>query len=551
MNTNLFRNIKLPLLGRGLGGGFLLLLWLGGGCVLFAQNGVTVSNLVVDAGTVTFNVSWDKNTMPEALWSDTVWVFVDYNNGGTMERLPLSAGATLTATSAPGVGSVKEEPDNTQGVWVVGDARTNTSFSATVQLLTTTADLAGACAYASNYPPVGKYVSATEISFTGTPDYKVILEKNDKSTYTATVGKGESLSIPSGEAILSFTDKTGAPGITNCTPSAAQQLIVSAAVYCAGSGITFALANTETGAIYQLYAADVPLDGATLIGGGSPATFSGSYGVGTYSAQTIPGGAFCPAVMTGMHEISENPLPTITHSGDNAIQSANQNMAMTAITYTASYAATISMTGSFPTGVSGDADGSSYSISGTPTAPGTFGYSLTATADGCISAAAAGTITVNAAPPGLYSASTWSIGGYTWSDRVVAKPSGCSLCSLFTTNTASPPKEYQIKSDSGVERYYYNWTCALSVCPSGWSVPSPTQYDKLMNAITGETLLDLWGAGGVVDGCCYRGHHDDAAKLWTDAARAANSAWSLYYMVGRLMYSEDARTDGMQVRCVK
>jgi uncharacterized protein (TIGR02145 family) len=180
--------------------------------ILAAQqtNGVKVSGLAVDAGTVTFNVSWKNTNMPK-VWSDSVWVFVDYNNKGVMERLRLLPGATLTTTS-PG-GKVIEEPDNNKGVWVAGNARTNSSFSATVKLLTEVKNVGGACAYASNYPPVGEYLSPTEISFTGTPDYKVILERSGKSTYTATVGKNESLSIPNGEAALSFTDKTGAPGI--------------------------------------------------------------------------------------------------------------------------------------------------------------------------------------------------------------------------------------------------------------------------------------------------------------------------------------------------
>ncbi|MDR2448904.1 MAG: hypothetical protein LBD52_02975 [Prevotellaceae bacterium] len=121
--------------------------------VLTAQNGVSVSNLAINAGAVTFNVSWEKAGMP-ALWSDTVWVFVDYNNAGVMTRLPLDAGATLTATSAPGVGRVIQYSDNNKGVWVVGNARSAGSFSATVQLLAATTDIVGACAYASNYPPV-------------------------------------------------------------------------------------------------------------------------------------------------------------------------------------------------------------------------------------------------------------------------------------------------------------------------------------------------------------------------------------------------------------
>jgi uncharacterized protein (TIGR02145 family) len=374
----------------------LLLMMLCLPMLLAAQqtNGVKVSGLAVDAGTVTFNVNWTDTDIP-TLWSDTVWVFVDYNNNGVMERLPLSVGATLTATS-PG-GEVIEETDNNQGVWIAGNARTNSSFSATVQLLTATANLAGVCAYASNYPPVGKYISASEITFTGTPEYKVVLERINKSTYTATVGKNESLSIPTGEAALSFTDKTGAPGklgcipmtgnigftvpaiiskglaasfeaitsnltapavaaliytwaapefspdthsgatytpiapvtpgtysvtltvssegycdlvaskdveVIDCIPSTVYDLEVSALGFCEGdAGVTFALSWTDAENSYQLYRDDTAV-GAPLEGKGSPATFSGFFEAGTYTAWTVPGGAFCPAEMSGIHIIT-------------------------------------------------------------------------------------------------------------------------------------------------------------------------------------------------------------------------------------------------------
>jgi uncharacterized protein (TIGR02145 family) len=178
--------------------------------MLTAQNGVTVSGLAISTGTVTFNVSWNKSTMPVALWSDTVWVFVDYNNAGKMERLPLLPGATLTATS-PG-GKVIEEPDNNKGVWVAGNARSAGSFSATVKLLTAIKDVGGACVYGSNYPPVGEYISATKISFTGTPMYKIVLEKIADGSTLVAYSDG-SYTIQSGYTVQSFMDKTGALGI--------------------------------------------------------------------------------------------------------------------------------------------------------------------------------------------------------------------------------------------------------------------------------------------------------------------------------------------------
>jgi hypothetical protein len=279
----------------------LLLMMLCAPVILAAQNGVTVSGLAVDAGTVTFHVSWEK-PMPVEVWVDSAWVFVDYNNNGVMERLPVT-GATATA------GTVTKISDNDKGVWVAGNARTSGSFSATVKLFTSIADVGGACAYASNYPPVGKYTAADKIEFTGTPDYKVILEKNDNSTYTATVHKDESFSIPSGETVLSFTDKTGAPGLLNCTMPAVQTLTASMAGYCEGTaGVQFALHNTESGVVYQLYRDNTPLSGATLNGSGSAETFSSTFAAGMYHAEALPG-ATCPAVMAGMHTITMYPIP--------------------------------------------------------------------------------------------------------------------------------------------------------------------------------------------------------------------------------------------------
>jgi hypothetical protein len=180
------------------------------------------SNLAVSPGTVTFDVEWDKADLP-ALWSDTMWVFVDYNKNGKMTRMLISGG-TLTAHSAntltpqsPDVGSVIKLADNDKGAWVVGDTRSAGSFSATVQLLTATADLAGACAYASSYPPVAKYVSPSEIAFAGTPIYEIKLEHTDG---VETVEAGSTLLLPCGYRMSSFTDATGAPGVFdfNCTP---------------------------------------------------------------------------------------------------------------------------------------------------------------------------------------------------------------------------------------------------------------------------------------------------------------------------------------------
>jgi uncharacterized protein (TIGR02145 family) len=80
-----------------------------------------------------------------------------------------------------------------------------------VQLFTDEPTVAGACAYASSYPPVGEYVSDSEIIFAGTPGYKITLAHTDGDVET--IEAGSTLLLPCGYCISSFTDATGAPGI--------------------------------------------------------------------------------------------------------------------------------------------------------------------------------------------------------------------------------------------------------------------------------------------------------------------------------------------------
>jgi hypothetical protein len=277
----------------------------GSGGGLFAQTGVAVDNLVVTAGsptTVTFDVNWTGIHEPGFVWSDTVWVFVDYNDAGTMRRLELT-GASLTTSSAPATIS---RPNNL-GAWVVGNARQaqTKNFSATVQLFTN-ADVNLACAYAINYPPVGRYTAIDKMTFTGTPPFYLTYTTGS----TATVTREQAREYPLAGTLLSFTDATRAPGTVTCALPAPQTLQASATTYCAGSAVTLSLANTESGAVYQLYKNGSLLPGVTVsTASGGAATFSGSFRQGAYTVQTVAG-AFCPVAVTAPLTIHEQALPT-------------------------------------------------------------------------------------------------------------------------------------------------------------------------------------------------------------------------------------------------
>jgi hypothetical protein len=269
----------------------------------------TVSGLKVmpgaagSASTVTFDVEWTAATLPTP-WLDSMWVFVDYNKNGKMERLLISGG-TLTEHTATKTGTGIFIPENDMGAWVYGDARYAGSFSTKVQLFTKEIDItiAGACAYASSYPPVSNWIDDTKIGFTGTPMYEITLLNSDGST-TVTVEAGSTFLLPCSYTVSSFTDKTGAPGILGCIPSTdIYNLTVSATTYCAGGTVTFALDNTTSGRMYQLYRDNVEVD--ALTGTGSAETFTGTFaGEGNYAARVKDNGTYCAVQMAGTYTVT-------------------------------------------------------------------------------------------------------------------------------------------------------------------------------------------------------------------------------------------------------
>ena len=224
----------------------------------FAQtNGVTISNFAAAQGTesapdtLTFDVQWSP-PQPEIVWSDTVWVFVDYNNAGTMTRLPLAPGATLTNPSWE-YAQVMEVPGNPHGVWVVGNARAiNSSFSANVQLLVETwraTSLHGLCIYAINYPPVGRYTAADKIQFNGTPPF--YLSYSGGSAATVTREQAQTTYTLTG-TLASFTDASRAPGSLTCVnPEPPAITLVSAATVCQYTSPEFHVAAPDAGHSYS------------------------------------------------------------------------------------------------------------------------------------------------------------------------------------------------------------------------------------------------------------------------------------------------------------
>jgi hypothetical protein len=209
--------------------------------------------------------------------------------------------------------------------------------------------------------------------------------------------------------------------------------------------------------------------------------------------------------------VTIKPVPDINHSGGAGSQNVNMNTAIAPMTYTATNSAVMSMTGgSFPAGITGTPSGSSFTISGTPTAAGTFWYSLTATAANGCTRTAAGAFTVNIVcptnvPTTLCPQCGWD--GAAWVDCCVTTTSYpfTSYRYVITWN-GNGTTFYPGASGSGSDKNGRANTAAIPSSTSvenavqackdlgaGWYLPA---YEELVNMSGGYYTTPLNGRGG-------------------------------------------------------
>jgi gliding motility-associated-like protein len=197
---------------------------------------------------------------------------------------------------------------------------------------------------------------------------------------------------------------TGCPG----TPQTVSVLVNPASTItlssAAGTNIQNVCINTPITAI--TYTTGGGVTGATV--SGLPAGVTGNFAAGVFTISGTPSvsGTFnytvttsggCPPNATATGTITIAPPPTIALTS--AAATTNQircvNTPITNITYSVGGGATGATVAGLPAGVTGNFAAGIFTISGTPTATGTFNYTVTTTG-GCPPAATAtGTITVN------------------------------------------------------------------------------------------------------------------------------------------------------------
>jgi hypothetical protein len=158
-----------------------------------------------------------------------------------------------------------------------------------------------------------------------------------------------------------------------------------------------------------------------------------------------------------------------------------------------------------------------------------------------------------------YAASTqlWTIGSQTWSD-VIQIPD-CDKSDYIDTDTDGNNYPYcrSHTDESGKKRYYYNWKYvsqhAATLCSAPWHVPSSSDYSTLIGVsdVFGLTLANAWGAGGGYAEESNMNEMDTYAYYWSATGYSSGSAYYLRYSSGSLINSTINKYRGMQVRCVK
>ncbi|UEG49902.1 hypothetical protein LK994_00255 [Ferruginibacter lapsinanis] len=215
---------------------------------------------------------------------------------------------------------------------------------------------------------------------------------------------------------------------------------------------------TGAGTTYQWYSNTTKTNtGGTIIGGATSASYSPSTATaGTYYFYCVATPTDGCTSASNAVQLTVNPDQSISRTsavGTDA-QTVCVNTAITNIVYTGNSVVTGASASGLPTGVSGSYSSGVYTISGTPTVPGTYNYTVTSTGSCGAASQANGSIIVSSAPAitaESLSGATYTAGAtaaslsvtatnattYQWYKNTVASTTGGTF--VGTSNTYTPP----------------------------------------------------------------------------------------------------------------
>ena len=337
-------------------------------------------------------------------------------NGGATPSYQWKVGTTNVGTNSPTYTS--SALTNGQVVTVVMTSSVTscqTSSTATSSPITMTVNVANTMTLASASGSTAQTLclgsAITTISYnttgaTGATFNNLPAGLTPTWTGTSTLGTVTISGTPTVSGVFNYTvTQTGgcspliATGTITVNPKAGASVIVqtTASSICAGSTVTFTALPTNAG-VSPSYQWKV---GNTNVGTNSP----------TYTTSTLTNGQVVTVSMTTAattcrtaSTVTSSNSVTMTVSASNTVslksaagtnaQTPCINTAITNITYSTTGATGATVTG-LPSGVTGSWSSNVVTISGTPTASGTFNYTVTLTG-GCGTVTASGSITVKA-----------------------------------------------------------------------------------------------------------------------------------------------------------
>ncbi|MEJ7611156.1 MAG: hypothetical protein WKF88_08265, partial [Ferruginibacter sp.] len=201
-------------------------------------------------------------------------------------------------------------------------------------------------------------------------------------TVTTTGGCGTATKSGTINVIAAATVTLTSPPVT-ANQTVCINTPITGIVYSVGNGATSATVTGLPAGVTGTFAGGVfTVSGTPTVGGVFPYTVSTMGGCGTAS-------------LTGTITVTSPSSLTLSSAASTTTQTVCSGTAIVDITYTVGGATGATVTG-LPAGVTGTFAGGTFTISGTPTASGTFNYTVSTTG-GCGTATQSGTITSTAA----------------------------------------------------------------------------------------------------------------------------------------------------------
>ena len=294
-----------------------------------------------------------------------------YNYTVTATGLCLPNSLTGTITVNPDAAISLSSANNTQSLCI------NTPIS----LISYSITGGGSGGTVSGLPPgvTGTY-SGGVFTITGSP--------TATGTYNYTVNTtGTCVQASATGSITVNPDAT--LSLSSPAPTANQAVCENVAI----TDITYAIGGGGTGGTVT----GLP-PGVTGIYSAGVLTISGTPTVtGTYNYTVNTTGTCLQTSAAGIITVNPDAAISLSSAANTNAQELCVNSAITDITYSISGGGTGGTVAGLPTGVTGSFSGGVFTITGTPTASGTFNYTVTTTGT-CVQKTATGTILVNALP---------------------------------------------------------------------------------------------------------------------------------------------------------